>query len=295
MFEDVERIASPSYRPLPRDVLFACPSDFGPNVFTDRSRLGDFDFCFHLTNHTWAKKWTRTFFEDVEAIVFVVDLSAYDTYDENGNNRLDNTFKSIHALCLDTSLAETPLLLILNNVDAFTRKLSTSPIASHSVFRDYKGPADFGNAIVYFLEKFKIAMALKTYSTSPVNMRDTFVYLAYSGKETTGIKRFILNSTLTCNMTRHLRQSGFLLGPDTPGGRNTSTFCAAAQGSQHPPPRSPSTRQPRTLRKSDQSKISKCKKDRQKPGYPWFLLSKTQWILVQWRKRLAAIRSPKHI
>ncbi|KAI9356729.1 guanine nucleotide binding protein, alpha subunit [Zopfochytrium polystomum] len=101
-------------------------------------------------------KWAP-FFDDVNAIIFVGSLGAYDQkLEEDSNlNRMEDSISAFGCICNHTLLKHIPVILFLNKTDIFSKKIKTSPIERH--FPDYKdGPSTSAGA-KYFLEKYMAA------------------------------------------------------------------------------------------------------------------------------------------
>lgn len=105
------------------------------------------------------EKWTHCF-EDVTAILFVVSLADYDQM-ASTNKKVTSMQESLDlfgSICKSKWLEKTPIVLIFNKMDLFSRKVFKSPVRSyfpdcpHPTYRG--GRHDIDVAKNYFLNKF---------------------------------------------------------------------------------------------------------------------------------------------
>lgn len=94
-------------------------------------------------------------FEDVTAVLFVVALSGFDLtlYEDRKTNRMQESLKLFHEICISKWFTKAAMILFLNKVDLFKAKLAAG--ASLKIaFDDYKGDNSFENASDFIREKF---------------------------------------------------------------------------------------------------------------------------------------------
>jgi len=132
------------------------------------------------------KKWPYAFEEDVDCLVFVASLAAYDTYP--GHEYLNDIRDSLALFesLLNTARSSTTstIVLLFNKADLFREKLKQSPISDF--WPDYSGrEGDYDAAIKFFTEKF-CAMQ------QPEDRREIYVY--YSDATNTETSAIILQS-----------------------------------------------------------------------------------------------------
>ncbi len=115
------------------------------------------------------KKWIHCF-EDVTSIIFCVALSEYDQVLLEESNQVTSVRESLPALAdpVQNRMMEslvlfdsvvnsrwfmrTSIILFLNKVDLFKRKLGRSPLGNY--FPDYSGGNDVNRAAKYLLWRF---------------------------------------------------------------------------------------------------------------------------------------------
>jgi hypothetical protein len=131
------------------------------------------------------KKWPYAL-DNVDCLVFVASLAAYDTYPGHGylNDMRDSLtwFESLlnTAICLTTST----IVLLFNKADIFREKIKQSPISDF--WPDYRGcEGDYDAAIKFFTEKFCTMQ-------QPEDRREIYVY--YSDATNTENSGIILQS-----------------------------------------------------------------------------------------------------
>lgn len=126
------------------------------------------------------KKWIHLF-ENVMAIMFVVDLDDYDRFllEEQSQNRMMDTLVLFDSIVNSQWFMRTRIILLLNKVDVFEQKLARSPLEKY--FPDYSGGNDVNRAAKYILWRFnQVNRAhLNLYphlvqSTDPSNIRLVF-------------------------------------------------------------------------------------------------------------------------
>jgi signal recognition particle receptor subunit beta len=91
---------------------------------------------------TERKKWIHCF-EDVKAIIFFVDASAYNMnlFEDERVNRLLESFTLFEEICNCKYFDSTPLILFLNKSDLLKEKILEVDIKDY--FEDYSGHLDF--------------------------------------------------------------------------------------------------------------------------------------------------------
>ena len=213
LFDDIPRIASPSFQPSVLDIARGCSNS--AEVIRDKYCMCDgTEFNLHHATGLYAERqrWIGCF-NQVDCVAFVIDLSSYNEYNMSKKgrpNRLAESFEVIHSICSRTSFADKPVILILNKVDQFSKKILHCDIADQAPFNDYKGPTRHAKkGCRYFVQKFKYYLAKH-------NVDDVFIHTACTA-ETEDVLSFIVYAVSTIKMMRMLRSSGFLgFDPDSP-------------------------------------------------------------------------------
>lgn len=99
--------------------------------------------------------YNSPYFDDVNAIIFMVALSAYDQpcEDDERLNRLMECMSLFNSIANHKLFELTSFILFLNKIDIFQRKLeSGSMLVDH--FPDYSGPNDYPNTTAYIQNLF---------------------------------------------------------------------------------------------------------------------------------------------
>jgi guanine nucleotide-binding protein subunit alpha len=105
------------------------------------------------STETIGKKWISCF-ENVTAVMFVVDLDCYDQMQlkESSQNGLVKSLLQFESVVNSRWFMRSSIILILNQWDRFKDKLRRSPLANY--FSDYSGGDDVNKAAKYILWRF---------------------------------------------------------------------------------------------------------------------------------------------
>lgn len=92
-------------------------------------------------------------FDHVDACLLSLDLASYDRYneDDKGRNMLEQGLSLFRGIC--RSFDTKPIMLVCVNLNAFRKKLKTSPLSIH--FPDFKGGSDASAAANFILRRCK--------------------------------------------------------------------------------------------------------------------------------------------
>ncbi|KAJ3002930.1 guanine nucleotide-binding protein subunit alpha [Thoreauomyces humboldtii] len=151
--DDTDRICSPSYIPNDQDILRSrvmtttiTENKFSINGVTFRI----FDVGGQRSER---KKWAP-YFDDVNSIIFLAAISAYDQkcFEDNQTNRMLESLNLFDSICNHPLFRRTSIILFLNKVDLFHEKLKTVPIKNF--FEEYGGSNLFEEASEFFARKF---------------------------------------------------------------------------------------------------------------------------------------------
>ncbi|KAK6462255.1 guanine nucleotide binding protein, alpha subunit [Scheffersomyces coipomensis] len=154
LLSDIDRITNPDYLPSVNDILR-----------TRKKTSGIFDFRFQmgrgLNIHMYdvggqrseRKKWIHCF-DNVTLIIFCVALSEYDQtlLEESTQNRLEESLALFDSVVNSRWFTRTSVVLFLNKIDVFEKKLPYSPLKDH--FPDYTGGDNVNKAAKYILWRF---------------------------------------------------------------------------------------------------------------------------------------------
>jgi len=161
-----ERITQSDYLPTQEDVLHSRSKTLG--IVETNFAMGDMRI--NLVDvggqRSERNKWIHSF-ESVTSIIFCVALSEYDQMllEDPSQNRMaeslvlfESVVNSRTYLSLSLSLSHpgwflrTSVILFLNKIDIFTKKLPQRPLSNY--FPDYKGGNDVNKAAKYILWRF---------------------------------------------------------------------------------------------------------------------------------------------
>jgi len=154
--EEVERIAQKGYIPTEADI-----------IWTGRRTTGitetqiDFKYSLTLTifdasgQRSERNKWLPSF-ENVESILFCVDLTSYDKFfgEESCQSRLMETIVFFDSSVNSKWFKRTSIVLLFCNVSRFKQQIQHSPLCNY--FPDYTGGDDASSASRYILWRFNL-------------------------------------------------------------------------------------------------------------------------------------------
>ncbi|KAI9491631.1 guanine nucleotide-binding protein alpha-2 subunit [Zychaea mexicana] len=154
-YEELDRLWEEHYIPTDKDII-RCRA----------KTTGIAESIFHLGPLTYRmldvggqrserKKWIHCF-ENVTAILFVVAISGYDQclVEDRDSNQMLEALMLFDSICNSQWFVKTSMILFLNKIDIFKKKIKESPISKY--FPDYKGPDDdFEQARTYFKKRFQ--------------------------------------------------------------------------------------------------------------------------------------------
>jgi guanine nucleotide-binding protein subunit alpha len=154
-FSSLDRLFAPNYIPTDEDIL--------------RCRVkttGIKEIEFHIAPLTYhvvdvggqrseRKKWIHCF-QNVTGLLFVVSMSGYNQVlvEDRSTNQINEALMIFGSLVNAEWFIETNIVLILNKLDLFRKKLPMFPLSLH--FPDYKGPdSDVEKASQYLKRRFE--------------------------------------------------------------------------------------------------------------------------------------------
>jgi len=153
-FEDIDRLASPTYVPSEQDIL-RCRGKTTGIIETD-FKIDDYNFKVVDVGgqRSERKKWVHCF-QDVTAVLFCVALSEYDLkmYEDSSTNRMEESLRVFKEISNNRWFVDTPMILLLNKRDLFEEKIKTSPLTI--AFPEYTGGNDFNGAVKFIEDQFR--------------------------------------------------------------------------------------------------------------------------------------------
>ncbi|KAJ7302118.1 heterotrimeric G protein alpha subunit B [Mycena albidolilacea] len=151
-FNSIDRIEAVGYVPSDQDILRCRVKAEG--VAETSFQVGELTYkIFHPHDQrSNRKKWIHCF-ENVNAILFCVDLTQYDQmlYEDESVNCIQEAIILFDSICNSRWFVKTSMLLFLN-IDGLMDKLQRSPLADY--FPDYTGGDNFDAVCDYFLHRF---------------------------------------------------------------------------------------------------------------------------------------------
>lgn len=123
--DDIERIAKKDYLPTDRDILRARLRTVGMQEYKLSSNKGVDWYIYDVGSSRSQRSAWESFFEDANAIMFLVPLSCFDQYmpDDKHVNRVEDSLHLWKTTCSSKLLAKVPIILFLNKCDLLEKKL----------------------------------------------------------------------------------------------------------------------------------------------------------------------------
>ena len=152
--DELERLCDSSYIPSVQDVLLIPVKTTGIIETKFEYKNLHFTLIDVEGQRSKQKKWIHCF-QDVTAIMFCVDLAAYDQMlaeDEEINQMLES-LKLFESICNNSFFSKTSMILLLGNKDLFEEKIENSPLTI--CFPEYEGKNEYEEASEYVREQFE--------------------------------------------------------------------------------------------------------------------------------------------
>ncbi|KAJ7083894.1 guanine nucleotide binding protein, alpha subunit [Mycena epipterygia] len=153
-FASIHRIAAPTYVPSEEDIIHA--SENSTAITETRLSMGALSIRIIDVGgqRSERRKWIHCF-ESVTSIIFSTALSEYDQVlllGERSMNRLRESLTLFDSVINSRWFRRTSVILFLNKVDVFQRKLREIPLDRY--FPEYIGGNDVNNAARFILWRF---------------------------------------------------------------------------------------------------------------------------------------------
>jgi len=102
---------------------------------------------FDVGEHRSQRQFWAPYFDDVDAIIFMAAISAFDQKLEEDEdvNRMDDSIELFNKICNNELFTNTGIILFLNKIDIFKQKLTTTKVKDY--FPGYEGKQYFGKLI----------------------------------------------------------------------------------------------------------------------------------------------------
>jgi len=151
--DKVEEVSKVAYIPSEQDILRVRVRTTGiveNDFIIDRNRFKMIDVGGQRNER---KKWIHCF-ENVTAVLFVVDISAYDRvlYEDEKVNRLEEALNLFENICNSRWFRDTSIILFLNKSDLFKDKIKKVPL--NVTFSDYTGENTYEAGTTFLEQEF---------------------------------------------------------------------------------------------------------------------------------------------
>ncbi|KAJ3292012.1 guanine nucleotide-binding protein subunit alpha [Rhizoclosmatium sp. JEL0117] len=193
VLDNIERITAPFYLPSKQDILHARELTQKITELSfqlQKSMIRVFDIGGIRGQRS---KWAP-FFENVNVIIYVTAISAFDQYtiEDNMTNRVIESLNLFGSVCNHPMFKKTALVLFMNKIDLFKKKLNTKRIASY--FRDYDGPNTYEDGCQYFVKLF---LGINKYRNKQIYVHFTWATdTKQIAKILKSVNRIILNANV---------------------------------------------------------------------------------------------------
>ena len=152
--DNIDRFSKEEYIPTSNDVLRCRSSTTGIHQIEFEMHDINFKVAEMGSSRDDKKKWAHCF-EDVTAIIYVVDMSGYDEklYEDENVNRIQESRKLFDDIVNSKWFQSTNVILLLNKPDLFREKIAKTDLKY--CFVDYKGGKDYEEASKFMRHKFQ--------------------------------------------------------------------------------------------------------------------------------------------
>ncbi|KAI8145013.1 guanine nucleotide binding protein, alpha subunit [Fennellomyces sp. T-0311] len=155
-YEGLDRLFQPDYVPTDQDIIQCRIKTTGIVETTFRNGPIVYRMCDVGGQRSERKKWIHCF-ENVASVLFVVAISGYDCclVEDRDSNQMYEALMLFDSICNSQWFVNTSMILFLNKVDIFKKKIRYSPVKAY--FPDYSGPSkDHNQAADYFRKRFEM-------------------------------------------------------------------------------------------------------------------------------------------
>ncbi|KAL2100662.1 hypothetical protein ACEWY4_002423 [Coilia grayii] len=160
-FDNIHRIIAPNYIPTETDVLRVRVRTDGVLETEFCAGQAVFRLCDVAGQHTQRRRWLR-FFDGVCAVLFLVDLSRYDlgTGKDSSTGCLQESLELYSSVCLNSIFSRAALILFMNKMDLFEKKILHSGRHLRLYYPEFKGTdCDVSSAASFLTSLFTDELA----------------------------------------------------------------------------------------------------------------------------------------
>lgn len=156
-FDNMHRFCDPEFESTEEDFLMARARTTGVNAVTLKVPPKQWEVIDVGGQRSERKKWIN-FFDNVDAILFVVNLAGYAKvcFEDQKVNRMSEAMKVFFDISNNELFKDTPLYIFFNKKDLFEEYLRTKPLKNH--FDDYDGADNVQEALPFIKKKFSELM-----------------------------------------------------------------------------------------------------------------------------------------
>jgi len=198
-FENISRISQVGYIPIVQDVMRSREKTTG--IVETSFEMQDIEFRLLDVGkqQTTLRKWIHCF-EDVETVIYCVDVSEYDLKldQDNQTNRLHQSMELFKEACNSHWFQSSDFILFLNKIDLFQEKIGR--VSLSVCFPEYTGPNTFQEAIMYVRNTF---LALN-------ECEGKFVYTFYTCATDTNYLTLVFNTIREISIRKFLDTAGII-------------------------------------------------------------------------------------
>ncbi|CAH1762088.1 9579_t:CDS:2 [Entrophospora sp. SA101] len=197
--DNVDRISKEDYLPRDEDILQARVKTLGVSEHNFQVEHLTFKI-FDVGGHRSQRQFWAPYFEDVDAIIFMAAISAYDQKlkEDDSVNRIRDSITLFKKTCNNDLFTKTGIILFLNKIDILKQKLAISQVKKH--FPGYKGDNKYDSVSAYFKKLF-----LECKKNEKQN-----IYIHFTHATDTEQMRIIVGSIDDLIMRINLEKSGLI-------------------------------------------------------------------------------------
>ncbi|KAI8845816.1 guanine nucleotide binding protein, alpha subunit [Chytriomyces cf. hyalinus JEL632] len=197
LMENLERICHVAFTPSERDILALRVMT---TSITETKFVVEGTICrvFDVGGQRSQRKKWAPLFDDVDAIIYVAAISAYDQvcFEARDVNRMFEALTVFKSIVNHKLFEKTGIILFLNKIDLFREKLKTTLVSDY--FPTFRGENSFNDAIEFFTDSFKVL------NKNP--KRNIYIHQTWA-TDTNQTKK-VLDSVYACITDFNLAQGG---------------------------------------------------------------------------------------
>ncbi|KAG9303115.1 hypothetical protein G9A89_005073 [Geosiphon pyriformis] len=200
--DNVGRFAKIDYIPTDDDILQARVRTIGVTEHEFKVKGSDPENfrIYDVGGHRSQRQYWAPYFDDVNAIIFMAAVSAFDQMLEEDStiNRIRDSLQLFDTICNHPLFLNTSIILFLNKIDILKRKIRKVQVKDF--FEQYKGSNDFQSVTKFFQRQFLAK------NSNP----DKHIYVHFTHATDTKQMRVIVASVNDIVQRMHLRATGLI-------------------------------------------------------------------------------------